>query len=594
MSSEFDWDSLEGLPPQQAESPQEDFFDQFETLRNKEGRTVSQDLVEIPKALGRVSGRTATSLIAAPSKGVGGLAQLLGKLDKLFNPEDMPTQFERWAAKQLQTSLRNLTKGGDFLQESGEFFQEYLNHELEKRLGTSDSQLEESIAQFSEGAADIFGRLPLAELAIPSLIGSFLKQIAKELGAPEWAQETAEIAGYLGKDIPKTMKMLIPKTVKEKSGLILPKIVEKTEKGTRLMKPSVFPGKKNDVYTNVAKDSEKLINEIKAKSLPMSVEIEKGVDVAGKLEVRLGELQRQSGTMNQKIESNYINDYLKKTKAKIHKAPVPTQEQKAILKRINEYERKYTPKKPKLKKNKKGKYERSTLPKKRYYTPREYIQQYRNINADTKKLHATKWLEGEQKETRVFYRGLKDSISETIESDTPEYFSKLFKETNAEYHQLSKLNSFEATMERLTEKGTLDSKKLENIFKSDKQSSILKKQLGEEGHERLRAISKDLSKVKDKLNIVKELGIGDVVKSSLTYAITGMLGIPYAHQIQIGKKTIELARGYMLMNPKGFRDVKNLLKAIQSGSKKVIRKYLLELDKNAQEFEKTSVVQDED
>ena len=50
----------------------------------------------------------------------------------------------------------------------------------------------------------------------------------------------------------------------------------------------------------------------------------------------------------------------------------------------------------------------------------------------------------------------------------------------------------------------------------------------------------------------------------------------------------------MLMNPKGFRDVQNLLKAIQSGSKKVIRKYFLELDKNAQEFEKTSVVQDED
>jgi hypothetical protein len=277
--------------------------------------------------------------------------------------------------------------------------------------------------------------------------------------------------------------------------------------------------------------------------------------------------------MTSKIESTEISNYLNSTENKIRSVPVPTAEQEEILKLTNKFRNEYG----------------ATEGGSRFYTPFEYVKQFRNINEDLKPIYQTKFVHGERLPTMKFYEGLKDSITKTIESGTPKAYANLFKETNKEFSQLSRINRFNTIMEKISPNGIIDSKKLNSYITVPSKANILRKQIGREGFERLRLISNDLSKVQNKLKLVGEIGIPELVKSSLIYGALRSIGIPIGvgKGIAVGKKLTELGRGYILTSPQGARDVSNFLKAVQSGSKKSMRTYLLKMDENAKKYEES-------
>lgn len=564
MSTNFDWDQFEDADASSAPRlPQQQAFDwdQFEDAQMAAPTSTQQSMgtvaKEALKGLGRISGRGAASLLAAPSKGIGGALELLSKI----YPEDEGLR---------GMHRKGLESAGKFLQETGKGGEEHLKGLIEKALGKSYGSGEEALAEFTERAADIYGRGPFKGMGVPSVIGGAAGQTAKELGAPEEVQQAAELIGIAGPDIKKaTSALRAAEKIKEKSGLIAPRIMHKTDKGWKFLKGKVFPGSKEKAYEKVSKQAEELIKAQKASALPLSKEIEKGINVESKLNNDLSKLNKLASKMDHRIESNLISDYLNKAEENIRKTPVPTKEGEEILGLISKFRDKY-----------------GEIGGKRFYTPDEYVKQYRNINQDAKTLYERAYIEGKKKDVREFYRGLNDEIGKTLESGTPESFSNLFKETNAQYHELQKLNAFEGIMENVITNGVIDAKKFGNIFKSPSKSKLLRKQVGPKSFEQMRLISNDLEKVKDKLGLLDEFGAARMIKSVAVGGLLkglklGKIGIP----LQAGKKASDIAYGYFLLNPQGQRDFRNFLKALESGSKKATERYLKTMDKHALEEE---------
>ena len=540
MANNFDWSQYR-LDPEQS------------TIKN-----IPEVLTESAKGLGRVAGKGIVSYLAAPSKLIGGGLEYLSKI----YPED--TGLRGAPRKGLESS-------GKFISETGKGGQEYLKGLIEDSLGKSYGSGEEAITGFTEVAADILGRGPVKAMIGPALIGGAFAQTAKLLGFSEETQKMAELIGITTPDIKKAASALKSvEKIKEKSGLVLPRIIDKTKGGWKFVKGKVFPKEKEKVYEEVSNQAEKLINSMKHSEFPLSVEIKKGIDVEARSNIDLRKVNKLASKMDHRIESDFISDYLNNVEEKIRSgAPVPSKEQEEILGLVSKY---------------KEKYDRFTS--KRFYTPSEYVKQYRNINSDSRVLYERAWIEGKKGSVRKFYGELNNEFEKTIEIGTPKSFSNLFKESNAKYSELQKLNSFESILEKVTSDGVIDAKKFNNIFKSPEKSKLLRKQVGSESFEQMRLISKDLSKVKDKLGLIDEMGGLSMVKSLAVGGLLkkmklGPIGIP----IQAGKTVADLSYGYFLLNPKGQRDYRNFLKAVESGNKKAIERYLKTMDKHALEEE---------
>lgn len=541
--------------PQQNGTPEQA---RYQFREDEDKINVPELFKETGKGLLRLGGRGATSLLAAPSKGIG---SLLGLLSKIY-PED--TGLRGAPRKGLSAASR-------FFQETGEAGQEHLKSLIEEALGTSYSSGEEALTQFTERVGDIYGRGPFRGMGTSALLGGGAGQLAQELGAPEEIQAGAELFGIVSTDIFKSLSNLKNfEKIREKSGLVLPRVVDKTKEGYQLVKGKVFPKAKQKAYDRVSKDATRLIDKIKSNEFPLSVEIEKGIDVESRLNKELGDVDRLASKMDHKIESTYVSDFLNDVEKNLEKVPVPSKEDEEILGLINKYRKRY-----------------GEFNGKRFYSPKEYVKQYRKINEDATSLYERAYLEGKKRKVRDFYRGLNKEIENTLEAGTPKDFSNLFKETNAQYHELKNLTSFENLLENVTKDGILDSNKLKNIFKSPAKSKRLRKMLGKDSYDQLRLISDDLGRVKDKVDLLNELNLKEVVKSSTLTALLAKLGVAKAALPLLGaKKGGELMYGYFLLNPKGQRDFKNFLRALESGNRKAVQRYLVTMDKQALQLER--------
>jgi len=575
MTTTFDWKKYESSTPpivkKPEPQPQNMQFDwgkfeqksDYDTVQPPQsfGDMLKEVSIEVPKGLARIGARGTASLIAAPSKGIGGLLNFISQMGE----EGKPGEFKGMGTR----AIRSL---GNWFQEQGEGGQQYLKDQIEKVLGKSYGSGEEALTGFIERAADIYGRGPFKGMVVPSLTGGAAGETAKQLGAGEKGQQIAEIGGVFGPDLLKGLTSLAKQLKASESGLILPKIVEKTGEKLKGLKAKVFGGRKEQVYKNVSEQAENLINKIKNERLPLSKEIEEGIDVAGRTERNLEEVQSLANKMTNKIESTPISNYLNEMENKIRFGGVPTNEQEDILKLINKYRSRF------------GELEGGI----RFYTPSQYTKQFRNINKDLTNLYQTKFVHGERLDTMRFYEGLKGKITNILEEGTPKAFSNLFKETNKEFSQLSRINRFNQIMEKITDNGIINSNKLNNYISNPRKANVLRKQIGQEGFDKLKLISKDLSKVQNKLKLIEELGLGSAIKSGMTMKVLSMLKIPIGVPVHLTTKGAQLVRGYMLTSPQGARDVSNLLKAMQSGSEKSIRTYLLKMDENAKKYEEST------
>jgi len=567
MTSSFNWDSLQGIDTNittaTSQVNQDEGFS-WEAMEGIKEKTKAKQAAEVGiesiKGLGRIGARGAASLLSAPAKGIGGLLQLLSQLGEEGKPGEVKGAGTR--------TIKNI---GDWFQRIGSEGQEQLKTQIESLLGTPYGSGEEALSGLTERIADIYGRGPFKGMVAPSIAGGAAGEAVKQLGGGEQAQQIAEIGGIFGPSIVKGLPNLIKKPITSKSGLNLPKIAEETSDKLRGIKPKVLRSRKEELYKNVSDQSENLIGKIKVEKLPLSKEIEEGVDVVGRTQKNLEKVNKIASKMTNKIEPVLISDYLNEIENKIQFGGVPTGEQNDILKLVDKYKEKF------------GELQGGT----RFYTPSQYLKQFRNINKDLNNLYQTKFVHGERLDTMRFYEGLKGEITKTLEEGTPESFTNLFKEANKDFSQVSRIERFDKIMESVTDNGIINANKLNSYISNPKKANVLQKQIGKQGFDKLRLISKDLSKVQNKLKLVGELGLPEIIKSSLTYGALSWLGVPKGimRVAAGGKKLAELGRGYMLTSPQGARDVSNFLKAVQSGSKKAIRSYLLKMDRNAKKHE---------
>ena len=569
MSTKFDWDSYEPSNAKQTNGSKGSAFDwnsyESDFPIDKGEQTFTESIPEIGKesvkGIARMGLRAGAALVSAPSKAVGGLLQVLSGIGAEGKPGEIKG-----------AGTRMIKSAGDYFQKIGKDGQAQLRKGIENILGESYGSGEEAVTKFAERAADIYGRGPFKGMAIPAIAGGAAGQIAEELGAGEGTQQLAEMGGILGPDLARGVVSLAKQPRYSKSGLRLPSLAEKTGEKLRGVKAKVFPGKKQKLLKEISEQAEGVLAKIKSESLPISKEIEEGIDVTARNQKNLANVEKLGNKMTNKVESNLVSDYLNEIESKIQFGGIPTEEQEQILNLVNKYKSKY------------GITEGGT----RFYTPGQYVKQFRNINKDLNRLYQTKFVHGERLETMGFYEGLKDKIEKTIEEGTPTAYSKLFKESNKEFSQLKRLERFEGIFESITADGVIDPKKLNNYVTSSRKANILRKQIGEEGFNKIKLISKDLSLVQNKLKLVGELGVGDLVKSATTFGVMKFLGVPFAKTAQITNKVTQLGRGYLLTSPQGARDVSNFLKAVKSGSKKAATRYLLKLDKNIQKYEEES------
>ena len=573
MTSNFDWSKYEEAKPsaeQKATTVEQDNTFNWKQYEQKSTAPTYvppksfteqswEDIKQVPSGLARIGLRGGAAGAAASSKAIGGLLHTLSSM----GTEGKPGEFKGMGTRMIKTA-------GDYFQKLGKEGQAQLKQGIESLLGQSYSTGEEALAQGLERIANIYGSGPFKGMGIPSIIGGAAGQIGKELGTPESVQTGLEIFGTMGKDLAKGIASLAKQPRYSKSGLQLPSIVEKTGEKLSGLKAKVFGGKKEQVYNKVSDQAEKLITKIKQERLPLTKEIEEGIDVTARTQKNLEDVQTLANKMTDKIESTTVSNYLDDIENTIQFGGVPTGEQEEILKLVNKYREKF------------GEFEGG----KRLYTPSQYVKQFRNINKDLTNLYQTKFVHGERLDTMRFYEGLKDKITKTLEQGTPEAFSNLFKETNKEFSQLSRIDRFNQIMEQVTsETGIINANKLQNYITDPRKANILRKQIGKEGFDKLRLISNDLSKVQNKLKLVEELNLGSAIKSGLAMKVFAMLKLPVVAPVVLSTKGAQVARGYMLTSPQGTRDVTNLLKAIHSGNKKAIRSYVLKLDENAKKYE---------
>jgi len=536
-------------------------WEQYETIStDTKTNTPTNTPKDLLKASGTVAGRGAISLGAAPFKTIGSILEIFSKL----YPETEGI---------IGLPQRAISNAGRYIREYGEKGEENLKNVLESYLGSSSSGIEESVAETLERIGSIYGSGPFKGMGVPSILGGASGQVAKELGFGEEVQTGAEIVGSAGKSLAKGAKALKSKKIVEKSGLILPRIVDKVKGKKTLFSPKAFKQSKEKLYDKINEQSLKLIKKIKNKSLPLSKQIEKGIDVEGKIQTQLKNVDKISSGLKNEIESTVIHKYLNEAQKKINKVPVPSEVKQEILSLIKKYKKKYSAKK--------GGY--------RFYTPKTYVKQFRANNENVRELYKKGLTSSGAEQINEFYQGLNDSITKTLEHGTPESFSKLFKMSNKNYSQLSKIRAFEAVLDTVMTDGIINPKKLTKILSNPKKSKFMNNVLGKTGVENLKLISKDLDKVKNNLKLIDTLGLNNFIKSSsLAYLFKsfglGKIAIP----IQATNKVGQLALGKFLMSPKSTRDFRGFLKALESGKKDVIITALKRLDKTFENDMKTS------
>lgn len=508
----------------------------------EKAKKIASDIGEGFKGTGRLIGKTAIAATAAPAKGIGGLLNLISKAG-----------VEGDGSGLKGAGTRMVKSAGKWFSDVGEQGQRQLLKELESLIGKSSSKFEDVSTGIATRAADIYGSGPFKGMGAASVAGGTAGELAKELGGGELSQTLAEIGGMGLPGIAKGLTALERTPKVAESGLQLPKIIEK--ESIKGIKPKISESRKEKILSNVTKQSEELIEKIKKEKIPISKEIDQGIDVSAKNEQNFDKISIIASKLPEKIKASNISDYLKSVKNRISESPIPSDEQENILKLVDKFGEKFGGKNA--------------------YLAKDYLNQYRNINKDIKSLYETKFVHGERLETMKFFEGLKNSMAKTLEEGTPKGFAELFNETNKEFSSIKKLEKFENIMASVqSSDGRLNPDKLNRFLSNNKKSNVLRKQIGDDGFNKIKAISDDLYKTKDKMKLF-ETEKFDFIKNEAGATILKYLGFPFAGKIAgalLGKESIARIRGFMLTSTQGAGKISNFLKAIRSQNPKMIKK----------------------
>lgn len=183
------WSQFEVVKPAKAtaaevEATPSDYWSQFEVVEPTRAQTseskIEAGIRQSLRATPRIVGKGVSSVLAGPSKGIGGVLDLLSKG---FAAGEQPG-FEGSISEPIK-------KAADWFQQTGEGGEEYLNSQFKRLLGDAEGPTEESLT----GAVQRFGNLLPMFAANPAkaMAGAIMGEVGNRAGLPEYVNSFLEL-----------------------------------------------------------------------------------------------------------------------------------------------------------------------------------------------------------------------------------------------------------------------------------------------------------------------------------------------------------------------------------------------------------------
>jgi hypothetical protein len=411
------------------------------------------------------------------------------------------------------------------------------------------------------------GLLDLLQSISPSLInpmntmkgvptpGEFVKGDASQLSPEEeQAGQTLEFLTQLGVPLmPKGTGALakteapIAKGAEDIAKLKVPRIAEEGRKVSKLLKPRVLPQTLKKEEIKLLKQGEQILSDVKKSKFPLVRQIEAGKPVENITNKQFGKIARDAEKITGKVKVDNIKNSIQKNIDKYSKARTPAATEKTAIKTG----------KGLIKDLEKGD-----------MSMKELVGQYRANNKASKSLIEKTLTEGTQSESLEMYQAANDAIAKEISKhpNASNIFKTLFKQSNANYAQLKKIDQYESIMKSvINDKGMFEPKKLSRALQDSKKIRQLSKIVGTDTVNGLRKMSTQLTQAQEALAKVDPLQWKDLSVSAPM--LMKYIGIPGGKLIGapiMAKKGADIAYGYYLMRPESRKVMSGLVRAIKA------------------------------
>lgn len=375
-----------------------------------------------------------------------------------------------------------------------------------------------------------------------------------DLEPEDLSENVAHIAGALLRDpsklleLPKKIPQLLSKAKPpaapfhpgvERTASGLPKVRALEAKAPRFAR--LTKGQQEKALGKLDEEATRLTQTKIRQKLPITEQIEKGVNFEEKFEKSFGNLQRVAEKANPEINTSPIFKLMHQQRRKYRGVPELDPQAKKIVRESQLFSRKSPS-------------DLSSL-----------LRTYRSNNRKIKDIYETSRVTGKQKDYVDFLVDYNKSIANSIKSTLPadSAWVKSFEGLNKEYKNFKDAYKVQGMFKQAgsdaTPQGLL---RLANDSKRQKQLALA---IGEKEAEEIVQIGKDLKAAQEaikKIPVKKFLGKGDIPAAAILYPALKFLGIPYA-----GFKAAQGLRyiyGKILSSPSIRRNYGEMLKAIAS------------------------------
>lgn len=439
-------------------------------------------------------------------------------------------------AKGVIKGLKDIgdTLGGGFL---GPIPKKLGERTLEQVLPSEDSSLERGIERAGRLAPTVaFGPGRLAGKALQTAGGALAGQLAQEEGMGELGQGISELVGMgipggIQAGTRKIRQLATREAEKLPSGLT--KLRALDTKSPQLGILSSHRQKK--VLGKLDQETSKLTKGIIEKHLPLSQEIEKGVDFEKKFHKGFGNLQQIASKANPEIDITNISRFLRETREKYRGIPSLHPQGKKVIQEARIFSNK----------------PETSL--------KNLYKIYRSNNQKIKDIYETSRITGKQKEYVDFLTDFNRNIVKSLERTLPQDSKWLnsFKNLNKEY------GAYQGTLKstnvlRPFIKGEITPGKLEMFANNPKIQKQLALSMGEQGANEITQLAQDLK--------ASRMALKKIPKTKWhTWTVHFPLGyfIPGLGKLTAGVNISRLAWGHFLSTSAKRKATSEALKAIQ-------------------------------
>lgn len=429
----------------------------------------------------------------------------------------------------------------------------------EKIFGTPDE--EELETQFSRRLGKNLGPGILAGPTglLAALGGATAGQYAEEKGWSPEEQNIAEFIGFLGPSATRNLaKFLGAAPKKTPGGITQLRAIEKEN----LKKSAISPERKQEVLQKLNKEAAQVGKKYLEEKLPISKEIEYGIDFNDKFKKQFDLVRRLAKPYKIPVNNVPIQKFFEKTLEKYSGVPKLHSEATSIAEEIKSFAEKPP------------------------QTISEYLNTYRANNKKITDIYEKAKTEGKKQEIvnflEAYNKAILSSFRSTLHKESP--FLQLFLKSNKDFKNYKDALSARNILEPvLGENPTIS--KLSSLADNEKLQKRLALKVGQKKTNQFVKLSNDLKKAHqtlDKMPVKAMEGFNAIMP--LYYFMPLPAIVKYGISVPKFSKGAQLAYGRFLTTPKRASAYDSALQALIAGDKKA---YSLAATKLMKEIEET-------